>query len=638
MKHIMNKELLYSFIVCAGLSVAGCDDFLDVTPASGFTPDYVFSSEDEMKSLLTQIYSKMTEDGMYGSTMASGLNTNTDVEMSSFENNTASSQGSDIGCFDARPHWTTLNNFWNDMYTEINVANDFLEEVAKLPQFSAEVVDEDGPTEVQQMYGEAKTLRAMMYLDLIRTFGDVVFTTEASQASDDFFSLGTTDRNVILEFLIDDLKEAEPLMRYASELDYGVERASKEYCQALIGQLALYRGGWTLRPDKDNPTVVGYMERGDNFEHYYDIAIEYLGKVIKEGRHDLVQSFRDLWVNECNWTTANNDDVIFAIPMLKGTTSRYGYNIGVTIAEGEHSYGSARNYVTFCGTYVFSFDKDDLRRDMTCAPYKYDEDLNQEIDMGLASMGAAKWSKLYMQSPLGPSSGSGTGINSIRMRFADVLLMYAEAVNERFGPREDAKDALKRVRRRAFDSSLWPEKVEAYVNSLATEDKFFQAIMDERKWEFGGEGIRKYDLARWNKYGETIYNLYYQMANWGKVARGTYIEGIDRVPNNIFYKSVPDPEYSDRTVLDIVGIEPEEWGIGRPEGYDVLEYALSWYINDSETGQWKTADEILWSFRGFINEGNESTVRPTDPLRYLCPYPSKVITDHRGLIKNYYGY
>ena len=113
-----------------------------------------------------------------------------------------------------------------------------------------------------------------------------------------------------------------------------------------------------------------------------------------------------------------------------------------------------------------------------------------------------------------------TGINSVRMRFADVLLMYAEAVNERFGPRDDAKEALKRVRRRAFEPSLWANKVESYVESLNSEEEFFRAIMNERKWEFGGESIRKYDLARWNKYNEVIYNLYYEMINW--VSSGKY--------------------------------------------------------------------------------------------------------------------
>lgn len=633
----MNKKLIYSLIAGTMFTLASCDDFLDVQPASGFTPEYVFSSEAEMKALMTRIYSSMTEDGLYGSNLASGLNTNTDVEMSSFKNNTVNTNGSDIGCFDSRPTWAVLNATWNNLYYAINYANDFLQAVQESPLFSDKLTG-DTPSETQQMYGEVKTLRAMFYLDLIRTWGDVVLITKPTESTDDFFSKGTTDRNVILEFLIDDLIAVEPMMKYAADLDNGVERASREYCQALIGQLALYRGGWTLRADKDDVTHVGFMERGDNFEHYYKIAVDYLGKVIKEGKHDLSQSFENLWVNECNWTTANNDDVLFAVPMLKSVTSRYGYNIGVTIAEGKHAYGSARNYVTFCGTYVYSFDKDDLRRDMTCVPYKYDKDLNQEIDMGVAGMGAGKWSKLYMQSPLGASSGSNTGINSIRMRFADVLLMYAEAVNELYGPRDDAKEALKRVRRRAFDPAQWTDKVENYVETLTNEIDFFEAIMDERKWEFGGEGIRKYDLARWNKYGEVIYNLYNEMVNWGIVARGGYVPGIEKVPSNIYYKQVEDPEHSDRKILDIVGIDEYGPGTGRPAGYTVLEYALAWRVLNKETQTYETLDAISWSFRGFINKNNDQFVKPTDPVRYLCPYPSKVITDHRGLIRNYYGY
>ena len=173
----MNKKLLYAFVAGSLLSLSSCNDFLDVTPASGFTPDYVFSSETEMKSLMTRIYSSMTEDGLYGSNLASGFNTNTDVEMSSFKNSTVNSAGSDIGCFDARPTWGTLNSTWNNLYFVINYANDFLQSVQESPLWSEEI-GKEGPTETQQMYGEVKTLRAMFYLDLIRTWGDVVFVTE----------------------------------------------------------------------------------------------------------------------------------------------------------------------------------------------------------------------------------------------------------------------------------------------------------------------------------------------------------------------------------------------------------------------------------------------------------------------------
>lgn len=629
----MNKKIIYSAILCLGLSTTSCNDFLNVEPPAGFTPDYVLSSESEIKSLLTGVYSAMTQDNMYGSVFASGLNLNTDVEMSAFSNNTVNSAGSDIACYDVKPYWTILNDTWNAMYKTINITNDIIEGIEVSPLFSK--TTGEGNVEVKQMYGEAKTLRAMLYLDLIRVWGDVVFHTKASE-SDDKFLVGVTDRNQILDFLIEDLIAVEPMMKYAADLDYGVERASREYCQGLIGLLAMNRGGWTLRPDKENPASIGYMERGDNFEHYYDVAINYLGKVISEGKHDLKLSYEGLWENECNWNTAKDDDILFAIPMLKGTTSRYGYNIGVTIAEGKHEYGSARNYLTFNGTYIFSFDKDDLRRDVTCAPYKYTKDLEQELDMGIGAMGAGKWSKLKMKSPLGSSSGSGTGINSVRMRFADVLLLYAEAVNERFGPRDDAKEALKRVRRRAFNSSVWTTKVESYVGGLNSEEEFFKAIMNERKWEFGGEGLRRYDLARWNQFGKVIYDLYNEMVNWGLVAYGTHVEGIDDVPTSIYYKSVADPINAGRKILDIVGID--EYVHAKPQGYDEKEYALTWRVLNKETQEYETAKEISWSFRGFINVTNDKIVKPTDPLRYVCPYPTKVITDHRGLIQNYYGF
>lgn len=629
----MNKKIIYSAILCLGLSTTSCNDFLNVEPPAGFTPDYVLSSESEIKSLLTGVYSAMTQDNMYGSVFASGLNLNTDVEMSAFSNNTVNSAGSDIACYDVKPYWTILNDTWNAMYKTINITNDIIEGIEVSPLFSK--TTGEGNAEVKQMYGEAKTLRAMLYLDLVRVWGDVVFHTKASE-SDDKFLVGVTDRNQILDFLIEDLIAVEPMMKYAADLDYGVERASREYCQGLIGLLAMNRGGWTLRPDKENPASIGYMERGDNFEHYYDVAINYLGKVISEGKHDLKLSYEGLWENECNWNTAKDDDILFAIPMLKGTTSRYGYNIGVTIAEGKHEYGSARNYLTFNGTYIFSFDKDDLRRDVTCAPYKYTKDLEQELDMGIGAMGAGKWSKLKMKSPLGSSSGSGTGINSVRMRFADVLLLYAEAVNERFGPRDDAKEALKRVRRRAFNSSVWTTKVESYVGALNSEEEFFKAIMNERKWEFGGEGLRRYDLARWNQFGKVIYDLYNEMVNWGLVAYGTHVEGIDDVPTSIYYKSVADPINAGRKILDIVGID--EYVHAKPQGYDEKEYALTWRVLNKETQEYETAKEISWSFRGFINVTNDKIVKPTDPLRYVCPYPTKVITDHRGLIQNYYGF
>lgn len=574
----------------------------------------------------------MLTDDAYSNRLAFVFNTNTDVEMTGISTNAVNVNGSDIACFQPKPYWTTLNSTWNAMYRIINLSNDIIEGIEKSDIYKADAKDK--PSNITQLYGEAKTIRAMVYLDMIRIWGDVVFRTTSSVGGEDF-KVGVTDRNEILEFLIDDLKSVEPLMQYASVLDYGTERASKSFNQGLIGLLALTRGGWTLRPDA-NAASTGKMVRGENHEMYYDIAIEFLGKVINEKQHDLKLSYRDFWIKQNNWVTPVDDDVMFSLPLLKNSSGEYGYAIGIPITAGSHPYGSASGSLNLAGTYLYSFDTNDLRRDITCAPYSYDENLNQDIRLNLATLAVAKWSKLYGTAPLGSTSTKATGINYSWMRFADVLLMYAEAVNERFGPREDAKECMKRVRRRAFEETNWPENVESYVDSKGTPELFFQAIMDERAWEFGGESKRKFDLARWNKYSEVIYNQYYKLLNWGKVANGAYVAGVDNIPGSVYWKDIPDPNNAGRTILDIKGID--EVIQAKPAGYTEQVFASSWYALNNDTAAYEPRNDIKWSFRGFINFNNASSVSPTAPLRYLCPYPSKVITDHRGMIENYYGF
>lgn len=633
----MKKIILYTIVILITGFFTACEDFLNVTPPSAFTQEYIFSSEEDIKSAVTGVYSQMLQNAAYNVNIPFAFNLNTDVEASAVTTNTLNLTGSDISCYQPRPEWTTLNDTWNTLYSIINLTNSYIEGMEKSDLYKNSLKSTD-KSEVKHIYGELKTLRAMIYLDMIRIWGDVIFRTNSSNASEEML-VGVTDRNIILEHLIEELIEIEPNMMYADELEYGVERASREFCQGLIGLLAMNRAGWTLRPYTEDPSKIGYMERGENYNAYYEIAIEYLGKVIEENKHDLKYSFAELWEDQCNWKTSNDDDIIFALPMLKGSSGRHAYYAGVPIDAGSHPYGGAQGRYSLNATYLFSFDKDDLRRDITCVPYKFDQNLNQEINrntVGIMGVATGKWSKLKMKSPLGSSSGDGTGVNYVWMRFSDVLLLYAEAVNEVFGPRDDAKEAMKRVRRRAFDSMHWADKVENYVNNLGTKDDFFTAIMDERKWEFGGEGIRKYDLARWNKFGEVIFDQYHKLINWGKVATGSYVAGIESVPAYIYYKEMDDSENSGRKILDVVGID--EYIHSRPAGYTTQELAYSWWTLDSNLEMYAPIPAIRWSFRGFINYGNAESVKPTDVLRYLCPYPSKVITDHRSAIQNYYGF
>lgn len=623
------------------LSLSACEDFLDVSPESSITNEDIFSSEDETKAMLNTIYTKLTANNLYGLAWPYTFNTNTDVEMKSNGNQfSTSGNGDEVHCFDMRSLWSSLENTWNSAYEAVNYCNDFIENMEDSPLFSAEVAGT--PSQMQHMYGEAKCLRAMIYLDLIRTWGDVPYRTESTKVGIDFYGEGVTERNVILTNLINDLIGVEGMMLPAADLTEGVERASREYCQALIGQLCLYRGGYALRPGGSE----GVMSRADDYLDYYRQAKIYLGKVISEGRHSLDrESFADMWARECRWQVLRDGDIIFEIPMQKDGNSAYGYNIGVTIGFNEdrpaHPYGQASNRISYCGLYPFTFDQRDLRLDVTCVPYKYDDELNQEVDLGkscVSGWGIGKWNKMNMDLGNMMSGNAGsTGINAVRMRYADVLLMYAEVENEINGPTSEAKEALKKVRRRAFDPSLHAEMVESYVEGLAGPDAFFKAIMNERAWEFGGEGIRKYDLARWNKYSETLINVYNTLGDWGKRAWGIGERGDVR--DKVYIRETTGDD--GRTRLEFRGLKEYGADIDHPasEGWRTTqEYATNWWTRNKETEEWELHDDVKWSFRGFINFNNASSVTSATPVRYLCPYPGRIITTHKGSIQQQYGY
>ena len=110
---------------------------------------------------------------------------------------------------------------------------------------------------------------------------------------------------------------------------------------------------------------------------------------------------------------------------------------------------------------MLSFDNKDLRRDLTCEMFRYENSgMTNIVQKPIAALTVycGKWNRLFMATPLGSTSNKGTGINYTYMRYADVLLMYAEAANENHnGPTPQAKEALKKVRNRAFAAEDQPE-------------------------------------------------------------------------------------------------------------------------------------------------------------------------------------
>ena len=241
------------------------------------------------------------------------------------------------------------------------------------------------------------------------------------------------------------------------------------------------------------------MERGSDHQKYYQIARdETFALMQRRDQHTLNPSFENVWRNVTSFTPDPSGEILFEVGAGGGNSnsdSRQGNYNGV-VTNTSSRYGPGGGGVFMLPTYFYAFDSVDSRRDVTIGIYQVNAD-NKKQPRVLTQLTDAKYRRDW-RVPLLPS-GLNVGYNWALIRFSDVLLMFAEAENELNGPTAAAKAALEEVRLRAFKGNA------ALIGTTPGEKAaFFNAIMQERFLEFGGEGIRKYDLIRWNKLAEKL--------------------------------------------------------------------------------------------------------------------------------------
>ena len=484
------------------LTQTSCSDFLEVDAPSSYTEEFVFGQESEISRALNGVYAQALVGNLYGNAYQSTFILNSDVEMQIYSTNSHSKTS--YQRFDCDDTGGDIQKFWTAAYKLIESANVFIKSVENSPLY-----DKSNST-VMQWLGEAKCLRAMAYHDLVVMFGDVPFRFNPAADDGAEYVIPVADRETIQKTLIEDLKEASRYMQYADVVT--VERCSKEFAHALIARIALTAGGYSLRPDKTNAKSYGTMQRPENYREYYELARAYADSVITKSKHSLNPNYMDTFIDECNYRVVNDGDPIFELPFAKESTGNTGYIQGPTYSayEGKtvHEWGEAK----LNAFYRFLFRKNDIRRESVNGLWYYSY-TNAEGALADSvyirndyTVHNNKWSKLWTSpgSELGADRGGSTGINFPYMRYADVLLMYAEADNElTSSPSEKAQECLALVHNRAFPLNVADEA--AYLAEAAASKVAFQkAVLDERKWEFAGENIRWRDLVRTNTYGEEI--------------------------------------------------------------------------------------------------------------------------------------
>ena len=513
---MISKIHLKRIILVFALSVSlfSCKNYLDLEPPSAFSENYVFSNLPNARSAVLGVYDRLSGLQTYGSRLSLMYPYDSD-EMVGVLNGAAPDNSSrDLSRYNLQATNAQLAGPFEQLYAGVERANICIKNIPAMDQYSNGTASEQ--LELKRLHGEALTLRAQFYFELIRNWGDLPapFEPAADQAE---LTLPKVDRDTIYNRLIADLKTAQELLPWRTEASND-ERITKGAAKALRARLALYRAGFSLRRSNR-------MERTGDYLSFYQIARDECYELMQHReQHTLNPSFQAVFKDGIDaYTLDPHGEILFEVAMGRETDSNLGYYDGPRFYVPGNTSLLGNGQIRIIPAYFYAFDSLDTRRDVTCAPYYNDPDYSKKVQP-LLNMTSGKFRSDWINPRLS-SAIQATGLNWPLIRFSDVLLMFAEAENELHnGPTSEAILALQEVRTRAYGGN-------ETGNIPNDKEGFFNSLVQERYLEFGGEGIRKYDLIRWNLIGQKIQevrDVLTKMKN--KVAP------YDQLPQYMYYK------------------------------------------------------------------------------------------------------
>ena len=606
----MKKIILYFLGAAALLSLGtACEKFLDSESPSAFDASTVYSNYDLAEGTIYGITEAFCEVNSYRGRFLPWYGFNTDVE---WYNTYKPGDGkSDIAGYDCQPNNAQLNlsnGPFPLMYMGIERANLVIEGLA-------EYGDIEQKADMAYLYAEALTLRAMIYYDLIKAWGDVPARFSSLESSTIYQP--KESRDVIFNQILSDLEVAIPNLPYPGETKATsrTDRVNKVFAEGLYARIALMASGYAIRPDDgmvgtgDLGTIRLSNDPGLQKSVLYPKALSYLKDAINSGSARLEPDFAYYWWKQNNMDNLDAGpayETLFVIPFGAGR-GRWNFTFaisseGASITNGVSRGGDAGPLPTM----YFKYGEGDQRRDVSCVNFKWNKDDSIEpAGIGKWYFGKYRFEWMHAQPYTG---GNDDGIKPVVMRFADIFLMAAEIANEQ-GDLAYAKDCLRVIRERAYIDN--PDAADAYVNAIGSKDEMFNAIVDERALEFCGEFLRKVDLIRWNLLKAKLDIATEDMFDLRDL-RGPY----SYLTGDIAYTLAPD-----ETSLDIVFLAKDQ---EKPAGYEVSSGYVNKYDDVKNTGFYY--DRI----KGIYYKNPEQFM--------FWPIFNDTMTNSQGFIKNDYGY
>ena len=481
----MKNYIKLSILSLSLVGVTSCD--LEAPSISALNESSVFAVYSLAEAEVMSIHVSFGETNSYRGRFLPYYGVNTDVEVgNSPELSSATSDKQSLWNYNTLPNngqMNTDNNAYAKFYEGIERANLAIQGIRAHG-------DIENKPDMAQLLGEALTLRAVIYNDLIKAWGDVPARFEPNGPENVY--LPRTSRDVIYKQLLADLLEAEDYCYWPNEnnITKTTERVSKAFVKGLRARIALYAGGYGLRGD-------GYRRSKDPDlapEKMYQIAKEECEDIINQGCNTLGE-FKDNFIKLCEDNVTAGGESLWEIPFSEGR-GRVLYTWGVKHQAKDQYTQQAQGGVNGpIATLYYDYDEDDIRRDITCVPYEWSKELvNGNAHVQLRAQNKWCFGKLrYEWMKRIVTSTNDDGVNWQYMRLADVYLMAAEAINELDGP-----SAAWKYMEPVLNRVLPAAKVSALKTQYtASKTAFFNGIVDQRAFEFAGEALRKCDLVRW---------------------------------------------------------------------------------------------------------------------------------------------
>lgn len=489
------RSILAAIALVGGGSMilSSCEETLELPSYTKDDTDFAFRDENNADLFVQGIYGGLVHEEFYRQANTGEMTTIAAED--AFEGN--KHYLSNYGYDPTAPY--VFGSSYGEGYKRIEACNLAIYRLRQMEQ----------TPKIKALIAEAVALRAFVYFNLIRLFGDVPFNTDPLEIrdvnSEDVLYPTRYDRDKIYDFIIDEMAACIEDLPWYSECGY-TERINRNSACGLLARICLHAAGWSLRWDLEtNAESSLHMALRDDqsrIRELYTIADNALQSVIAKGENQLIQSdnkmsgFQRLFYNFCQ---RNFGEVA---PEMMWSIARLGPNVGNTtlgvyIGQPGGSqfavYGQRRALQAKLPTYYLSFDPADTRRDVTCCNYTV-RSLGVTTEAEAANAGTTYSSvcsgKYRIQWQIEPNAAAKRNVNIPMVRYADVLLMYAETQNYLHnGPTEAARSALKQVRDRAGIGSM---------PIPAGQDAFLDAILQERMWELSDEFLLRTDLVRMN--------------------------------------------------------------------------------------------------------------------------------------------